>query len=100
MLLRKHFNFDFFLNLNLIFKISNIIPDYQINNLLELTTVLNSSGIKGLVFDIDQTIVPFRRTEISKEFCQLLKELSKNHACCLLSNVAPLANEFLPICPR
>jgi len=90
MSLRKHFNFDFFLNLNLIFKVSNIIPDYEINNILELNSVLNSSGIKGLVFDIDQTIIPFGRTEISKEFCRLLKDLSENYTCCLLSNFVPI----------
>lgn len=89
MQIKKLFNIDFFLNLNLMVKPSNIVPDFQIRDLTELTSILLNLNVSGLIFDIDQTIVPFRETKVSTEFTLLLKNLNANYQCCLLSNFVP-----------
>ena len=94
MTFRRSFNIDFFLHLKLIFKSENVFPDYQIDNVLDLDTILDTANLKGLIFDIDQTIIPFRQTEISKAISQSLIELSQRYTCCLLSNFAPLAKRI------
>lgn len=86
---KKLFNFDFFLNINLIFKLKNIIPDFNIQDLSQLQAVLKNLEVEGLIFDIDQTIVPYRKTDVSDKFSILLQDLAKHYKCCLLSNLVP-----------
>ena len=95
--IKKLFNFDFFLNLNLIFKFKNIIPDFQVRDISELKSILKNLDVKGLIFDIDQTIVPFRQTKVSTDFSLLLQDVAKNYRCCLLSNFVPSPKKIIRI---
>lgn len=86
MLKMSTFNIDFFLNLHLILKIKNAIPDYQLNSLHEIQGILEKLDIEAIIFDIDQTIVPFGETTIPEEIQKLIRSLQPKYRICFLSN--------------
>ncbi|HDL19574.1 MAG TPA: YqeG family HAD IIIA-type phosphatase [Bacteroidetes bacterium] len=94
MSLRKLFNFDFFLNLHLIFKPGHIVPDFQVERLIDLTGILQNHPVEGIIFDIDQTILPFGSDEVSAENREFLRHLQTEYRCCILSNFPPLAERI------
>ena len=83
---KSTFNIDFFLNLHLILKIKNAIPDHQATSLYDIQGILEDSGIEAIIFDIDQTIVPFGETTIPKEIQKLIRSLQPKYRMCFLSN--------------
>ena len=83
---KSTFNIDFFLNLHLILNIKNAIPDHQINSLQGIKGILEGSDIEAIIFDIDQTIVPFGGTTIPEEIQQLIRSLQPKYRMCFLSN--------------
>jgi hypothetical protein len=83
---KSTFNIDIFLNLHLILKIKNAIPDYQISSLNEIQRILEHSDIDAIIFDIDQTIVPFGETRIPEEIQKLIRSLQPKYHMCFLSN--------------
>lgn len=94
MSLRKLFNFDFFLNLHLIFKPGHIVPDFKVERLTDLTGIVKNHPVKGVIFDIDQTILPFGSDEVSTENREFLHRLSTEYRCCILSNFPPVAHRI------
>ena len=80
------FNIDFFLNLHLILKIKNAIPDYQVNSIHEIQGILENSDIEAIILDIDQTIVPFGETTIPEDIRELIRGLQPKYRMCFLSN--------------
>jgi HAD superfamily phosphatase (TIGR01668 family) len=83
---KSTFNIDFFLNLHLILKIRNAVPDYQISRLKEIQRILENTDIHAIIFDIDQTIVPFGETKISDEIQKFIRGLHPKYRMCFLSN--------------
>jgi HAD superfamily phosphatase (TIGR01668 family) len=83
---KSTFNIDFFLNIHLILKIKNVHPDYQVNNLYEIQAILDNSDIEAIIFDIDQTLVPFGKTTIPEDIHKLIHSLQQRYLMCLLSN--------------
>jgi HAD superfamily phosphatase (TIGR01668 family) len=83
---KSTFNIDFFLNLHLILNIKNAIPDHQINSLQGIKGILEGSDIEAIIFDIDQTIVPFGETSIPEDIRGLIRSLQPKYRMCLLSN--------------
>lgn len=60
---------------------------------------LKRKGIQNLVFDIDNTILPVNKIEVTKELKDFFMELKKNFTICLLSNntkqrVKPVAEKL------
>lgn len=71
------------------------IPFYSIPNQVESKFIdidfnlLKKRGIKYIITDVDQTIVPQSSNEISKEVCNKLEEIKKifgNSSICFLTN--------------
>ena len=83
---KSTFNIDFFLNLHLILKIKNAIPDYEVSSLKKIQNILEHSDIETIIFDIDQTIVPFGETRIPEEIQKLIRILQPKYRMCFLSN--------------
>ena len=83
---KSTFNIDFFLNLHLILKIRNVIPDHQVNNLFEIQGILEHTNIEAIIFDIDQTVVPFGKTTIPEDIHDLIHNLKAKYRMCFLSN--------------
>lgn len=83
---KSTFNIDFFLNLHLILKIKNAIPDYEINSLHEIQGLLGQSSVEAIILDIDQTIVPYGKTTVPKDIQTLIQSLKPNYRMCFLSN--------------
>ena len=63
-------------------------PDLYVKSILELPVEkLKKRGIRALIFDIDNTIVPFDQAEAGKEMVDFLAGLKeKGFQLCLLSN--------------
>jgi HAD superfamily phosphatase (TIGR01668 family) len=83
---KSTFNVDFFLNLHLILKIKNAIPDHRINSLNEIQGILSDTEIKAIILDIDQTIVPYGKTTVSEDIQDLIQSLKPDYRMCFLSN--------------
>ncbi len=83
---KSTFNIDFFLNLHLILKIKNAIPDYQVNSIHEIRGILENSDIEAVILDIDQTIVPFGETTVPEDIHELIRSLQPKYRMCFLSN--------------
>ena len=83
---KSTFNIDFFLNFHLILKIRNVIPDHQINSLIEIQGILENTDIETIIFDIDQTVVPFGETTIPEDIHELIHKLKQKYRICFLSN--------------
>ena len=87
MSIRDFINIDFFLNLKLLFKINNIIPTYEVNNLTEIADIMDKSNATAAILDVDQTLVPFEEIELKDEIRHFLRRISNEKRFCLLSNV-------------
>ena len=63
-------------------------PDYYITSIFEIDTEdLREKGIKALIFDIDNTLVPYDVELPTKEIIKYFKELQdKGFKICLFSN--------------
>ena len=85
MMNRTLFNIDFFRNIRLVFQPRLWIPDLQISSILDLRKNL-PRRIEGLVFDVDQTILPYGENDVSETIIDEIRILKANYACCLLSN--------------
>ncbi|MGD9345285.1 MAG: HAD-IA family hydrolase [Candidatus Aminicenantes bacterium] len=86
MINKSTFNIDFLLNLHLILKIENAIPDHEINSLHEIREILMDSDVESIIWDIDQTIVPYGKTIVPEDILNLILNLKANFRMCFLSN--------------
>ena len=91
---KSTFNVDFFLNLHLILKIKNAIPDHEVNRLHEIQGLLSQSDIDALIFDIDQTVVPYGKTTVPEDIHDLIQSLKPNYRMCFLSNFPHTENRI------
>lgn len=68
--------------------LKRFFPDYYIDSIFEIDTdKLKKQGIKALVFDIDNTLVPYDVEEPTKEIIDYFEELQeKGFKICLFSN--------------
>ena len=82
----KLINIDFFRYIHLIFKPRLLKPDKKIENLDELLDVLDTLKISAVIFDIDQTIVPYGEITVSSAVIDTLDIITKRFSCCMLSN--------------
>ncbi|MBN1223248.1 MAG: YqeG family HAD IIIA-type phosphatase [Candidatus Aminicenantes bacterium] len=87
MSLRDWINIDFFFNLNLLFKLQNAIPDFEVSSVPDIRNILNERNIEAVILDIDQTLVPFGESQISDEVRDFTRWLVARVNLCLLSNV-------------
>ncbi|MFC2164989.1 YqeG family HAD IIIA-type phosphatase [Acidobacteriota bacterium] len=87
MSIRDLINIDFFFNLKLLFKFDNIIPTFEVDNLIEIADIIEKYDPDAVILDVDQTLVPFEEVEIEDEIRHFLKRISKEKRFCLLSNV-------------
>lgn len=83
---RSTFNVDFFLNLHHLLKIENAIPDYQVDSILEIQSILTRTDFEAIIWDIDQTIVPYGKTTIPKNIYEFIRSLKQKYRMCFLSN--------------
>jgi len=63
-------------------------PDYYYDNIFDIDlNKLKSAGIKGIICDIDNTIVPYDQKVVTEEVSNWFFKLHrKNFAVCLISN--------------
>ncbi|MCS6775400.1 MAG: YqeG family HAD IIIA-type phosphatase [Chloroherpetonaceae bacterium] len=63
-------------------------PDRLVNSVLEIAPAeLRQQGIRGIILDLDNTLVPWRREEISPDVMAWLTRLkSEGFQLCILSN--------------
>jgi HAD superfamily phosphatase (TIGR01668 family) len=87
MSIRDKVNIDFFFNIKLVFKVKNLIPTYEVDNLNEIAEVMDKYNPDAVILDIDQTLVPFGDTDISEEIQEFLRRITVGKKFCLLSNV-------------
>lgn len=68
--------------------LSLLQPDLVLKgSILELTPeILTQNGIKGLVLDVDETLIPIRANEVSPELLQWLARIKSQVALWLVSN--------------
>lgn len=85
-----------------------LCPNLIIKSLHEIETpTLKQQGIKGIIFDLDNTIIPWDSPKMSPEIIQWLQELlGQGFSLCLVSNnmdkrVQSIAEVFgIPFVPR
>jgi HAD superfamily phosphatase (TIGR01668 family) len=87
MSLRDWINIDFFFNLDLLFKLRNAVPDIEVNSVTDIWNILDERRIEAVILDIDQTVVPFGESLISKGVRNFIRGLASRANLCLLSNV-------------
>lgn len=68
--------------------LKKFFPDYYIKSIFEIDTDdLRKKGVKALIFDIDNTLVPYDVAVPTKEIIKFFKELQeKGFKICLFSN--------------
>lgn len=81
-------NWDFFRNFELLLRMENFIPSKRIDSILELEEIL-PDACWGIIFDIDQTLVPYRVTRTDEKFKIVADKLRLKYTCCLLTNSKP-----------
>ena len=91
---KSTFNIDFFLNLHLILKMKNAIPDYEVNHLQEIQSLLGQAGVEAIILDIDQTIVPYGKTTVPEDIGTLIQSLKPDYRMCFLSNFPHTENRI------
>ncbi len=84
-------NYDYFRNIKLLFNLKAFVPHYEIAELSELNSIMKSK-YRGIIFDIDQTLVSYRDDIVSTNNVKQIEYLKKDYKCCLLSNYRK--NEF------
>jgi HAD superfamily phosphatase (TIGR01668 family) len=81
------FNKDFFYNINLLLKPKLLLPSYEINDLNALNVLLpNLKNVRGIIFDVDQTLVGFNKNTIDKSVEDTIRIFASGYKCCFLSN--------------
>ncbi|MFA4903069.1 MAG: HAD-IA family hydrolase [Desulfobaccales bacterium] len=81
------FNKDFFHNINLLLKPKLLLPSYEINDINTLYDLLpNLKNVRGIIFDVDQTLIGFNRNTIDKNTEMIIHYFSSKYKCCFLSN--------------
>lgn len=64
-----------------------MIPDAYYENIFNIDYIkLKNIGIKNIFFDIDNTIIPYKETDIDKKTIKLFKDLKKDFNVFLFSN--------------
>lgn len=81
----KGINIDFFKHIKLLLKFSNLRPRTRIKSIFELPNVI-PEFCKGIVFDVDQTLVVYGETIVQEPITTLVKTIKERYKCCLLSN--------------
>ncbi len=81
----RHFNLDFFRNIQLALRPNLWRPSFEVSSILELEGIL-PSHIEGLIFDVDQTVVSSDLVILDDRFKNALLSLRKKYKCCFLSN--------------
>lgn len=68
--------------------LKKLCPKYQADSILELNLeVLEQSGIKGIIFDLDNTLVEWKKDTLTPEVIDLISRLKdKGFKLCILSN--------------
>lgn len=68
--------------------LKKLCPKYQTNSILELNLeTLAQSGIKGIIFDLDNTLVEWKKDTLTPEVVDLINRLKdKGFKLCILSN--------------
>ncbi len=68
--------------------LKKLCPKFQANSILELNLKeLEDSGIKGIIFDLDNTLVEWKKDTLSPEVKNLISRLKdKGFKLCILSN--------------
>lgn len=68
--------------------LKKLCPKYQANSILELNLeTLSQSGIKGIIFDLDNTLVEWKKDTLTPEVVDLINRLKdKGFKLCILSN--------------
>ena len=81
------FNKDFFLNIHLLFNRNLICPTYKIDSISEFVALVDKINPKAIIFDLDQTLVPYGKRQLNESTVTAVNLLKKSHNCCILSNV-------------
>jgi hypothetical protein len=89
-------NIDFLKNINLIFNYKLWIPENKLDSIVDIKES-HLINVKGIIFDIDQTIVPYGQTEIPKDILDFINTLKLKYKCCLLSNYPINSNSLTRI---
>lgn len=68
--------------------LKKLCPKYQADSILALDVeVLEQSGIKGIIFDLDNTLVEWKKDTLTPEVIDLISRLKdKGFKLCILSN--------------
>ncbi len=68
--------------------IKKLCPKFQANSILELDLEqLEKSGIRGIIFDLDNTLVEWKKDNLSPEVINLISRIKKKgFKLCILSN--------------
>jgi uncharacterized protein len=78
-------NIDFFRNITLLLRPRLLIPQYELPSVLQVPAIIPGNA-KGIIFDIDQTIVAYGSSEVPVETVAMVEALKKQYRLCLLSN--------------
>ena len=68
--------------------LKKLCPRYQANSILDINLeTLSQSGIKGIIFDLDNTLVEWKKDTLTPEVVDLVNRLKdKGFKLCILSN--------------
>ena len=89
----KYFNKEIFPIIKALFNIKLIIPNLIIKNIIELDIdFLIQQGIKGIIFDLDQTLTRYGSDSIYKPYRQQFSLIMNTFKCVILSNPPKTSN--------
>ena len=81
------FNRAFFQNIGLVLRPSLVLPDLSANSICDVDIdALRELGVSGCILDVNQTLVAYGRTDVTKEIVDGVKRLKSAFAICALSN--------------
>lgn len=80
------FNIDFFRNIRIALDLNLWIPRVEIESIREIMSVIPPE-VRGIIFDVDQTILPYGAMSIDDDIVEVLRSLGNRYSCCLLSNI-------------
>jgi uncharacterized protein len=78
---------------------SYFVPDYKVKGTIASMdfAVLNQAGIEGVVLDVDNTITRLGSLELDDSVTKVVKQITQEYPCCLLSNYTPLVRRMREI---
>jgi len=87
----------FFIGEKFIFMWNNLYPDLYLNSIYELEPqFLKDKGIRGIILDMDNTLVPWGSMDIDPEMIKWIKYLKdEGFRLCVVSNNSPVRGENL-----